>query len=128
MVRTKTSKTKSNKEKKTEKSKPDWLKLSDKDAETIIVKLAKQGMTSEKIGLHLRDSYGIPKMNLLGKKISKILKERQIEQDADIKNLENKQEKIRKHLEKNRQDKRASRALAILSQRVRSIKRYRERK
>ena len=113
---------------KTEKEKPVWLKFSEKDVEAIILKLAKQGLTSEKIGLELRDSYGIPTTKMLGKKISKILKENNLYEDATLRNLEKKQEKLKKHLEKNKQDKRTIRSLTIISARIAKLKKYKKSK
>ena len=124
MVQTKTQKI----IKVSDKSKPEWLKTGEKDIETIIIKLAKQNLTSEKIGLVLRDSYGIPRAKLLGKRINEILKAKNLYKDSDLSNLEKKQLKIKKHLEKNKQDKNARRAFIILSARIKKLKEYRKKK
>jgi len=108
--------------------KPIWLKYNEKDIEAVILKLGKQEMTSEKIGLVLRDSYGIPSSRILGKKIGKILKDNNLYKNADLENLKSKLEKIKKHLEKNKQDQRAKRALTIISARIRKVEQYKERK
>lgn len=112
---------------KASKEKPDWLKTSNKEIEEIVVKLAKQGLTSEKIGLELRDKHGIPKTKLLGKKISQILKENDLHQDATYVNLERKKESIIKHLDKNKQDQRAKRALTIIKARINKYNKYKKR-
>ena len=109
------------------KNKPSWLKFNEKDVEAIVVKLSKQGLTSEKIGLVLRDTYGIPTTKILGKKITQILRENKIEENADLKNLEKKKEQIINHLEKNKQDKRTKRALTIINARISKLKKYKER-
>lgn len=114
--------------KASDKNKPEWLKTSEKDIEAIVVKLAKQGMTSEKIGLALRDSYGIPKAKLLGRRINKMLKSKGLDKDAALLAVEKRQLAIKKHLEKNKQDKRAQRALIITSARIKKLKEYRKRK
>ena len=57
---------------KQEIEKPVWLKYTEDEVKAIILKLAKQGLTSEKIGLVLRDQYGIPNASLYGIKIKKI--------------------------------------------------------
>ena len=111
-----------------EAKKPEWLKFSEKEIEAIILKLAKQNLTCEKIGLVLRDQYGIPKAKLFGKSISKILKEQNLNEDADIKNLEKKKRGIEEHLKKNKQDKRAKRANTIITARISNLKRYRKKK
>ena len=110
------------------KDKPAWLKFTDKDVEAIVVKLAKKGLTSEKIGLALRDTYGVPKTKLLGKKISKILKENELYHDANLINLEKKKGQMKRHLEKNKQDKKTRRALMILMARIAKLKKYKKRK
>ena len=120
MVKKKTEKS----EEKSEKGKPSWLKYTEKDIEGIILKLAKQGMTSEKIGLSLRDSYGIPTTKVYNKKISQILKENKIYEDSTLKNLKGKQEVLRKHVEKNKQDKKTKRALTILTARIAKYNNY----
>ena len=113
-------------EEKTEK--PVWLKFDNKDIEAIILKLAKQGMTSEKIGAELRDSYGIPSAKLYNKKIGKILKENNMYKDSSLENLQKKRKLIEKHLEKNNQDKKARRALMILAARISKLEKYKKRK
>ena len=108
--------------------KPSWLKQTPKDIEEIIVKLAKQGLTSEKIGLLLRDTYGVPKAKLLGKKIGRILKENELYKDSDLENLNKKHEKVVKHIKTNKQDKRAIRTSTLLSFKLRRLKKYRKKR
>ena len=60
-------------------SKPEWMKMSAKEVEKLIIDLGKEGNTPEKIGLILRDKHGIPKAKLLGKKVSKVLADAKIE-------------------------------------------------
>lgn len=91
--------------------KPVWLKYTKEEVEAIILKLANKGMTSEKIGLVLRDQYGIPKAKILGIKIKDVLKDKY--QDANVLNLRQKVEKINEHYKNNKQDKRAERSLII---------------
>ena len=55
--------------------KASWVKLKPNEIEEIIIKLAKQGHSSAKIGTVLRDQYGIPSTRVLTKeKISNIMK------------------------------------------------------
>lgn len=116
------------KEARKTREKPVWLKFNDKDIEAIVVKLAKQGLTTEKIGLTLRDNYGIPTTKLHGKKISKILRENKLYKDATLSNLENKQQAIKQHLEKNKKDKKARRALTIINARIAKLKKYKKKR
>ena len=82
-------------------------KLSDSEFEKQVVELAEKGMTSEKIGEALRKQGIHPKEH--GKKISRILKEKNKYVNPDLKNIGEKLSKVMKHFEKNKQDKRAMR-------------------
>jgi ribosomal protein S15P/S13E len=111
-----------------ENKKPLWMKLTDEDIKAIIIKLAKQGLTPEKIGLELRDSYGLPTTRVTGKKLGHILKENDLYEDSTLSNLEKKEKRAAIHSEKNKQDKRAKRAVTILRARIAKYKKYKKRK
>ena len=102
--------------KKPEKAK----KLSQKDYEKKVLELAKKGLTSEKIGEELRKQRIHPKE--YHKKISKILGDKYI--NPDLKNVEDKLEKVKKHYEKNKQDKRAMREKDRVFAQLRKLKKY----
>ncbi len=111
--------------KKTEnkpKEKTAKKKLTQPEYEKKVVELAKSGLTSEKIGEALRKE-GIHPQEY-SKKISRILKEKNIYENPDLKNVEEKLEKIQKHYEKNRQDKRAMREKDRIFAQVRKIKKH----
>ena len=108
--------------------KPAWLKYSEDEVKAIILKLADKGMTSEKIGLVLRDQYGIPKAKIYNLKISKILKEKDKFQEPAIGNLKTKLEKVITHYKKNKQDKKAERSLIITKAKLKKSQDYQKRK
>ncbi len=57
------------------KAKASWIDFSSKEIEQLIIKLAKSGNNPSRIGLMLRDSYGVPNVqNVANKKILKIYK------------------------------------------------------
>ena len=63
---------KSGSKKPLKKVKKVWLRYSDKEVEQLIIKLAKQGNTQSKIGIMLRDTYGVPDVKIiLNKKLFK---------------------------------------------------------
>src|SRR3989344_5018632 len=65
---------KSGSKKPLKKTAPSWVRLSAKEAEMLIVKMAKEGMPASLIGLTLRDKYGFPDMDAVcGKSVRKIL-------------------------------------------------------
>jgi small subunit ribosomal protein S15 len=112
------------KPKKTESSKPVWLKYTETEVKDIILSLAEKGLTSEKIGLTLRDQYGIPKVRLYGIKIGAILKEKGNFQEPTILNLQKKVAIIEEHKKKNKQDKKAARSLDISKAKLKKVNDY----
>ena len=97
-------------------------KLSPEDFEKKVLELASEGLTSEKIGEALRREGIHPKEH--GKKISVILKEKGKYISPDLKNVETQLERIKKHFEKNKQDKRALRDRERTFSKLRKLKRY----
>ena len=81
-------------------------KISQKEFEALVIELAEKGMTAEKIGESLRhrgihpSEYG---------KISRILKAKGLYQIPEIKNIQEKLNRITAHSEKHIQDKKAMR-------------------
>lgn len=121
MLKKKSSKiaaTENKDEKKTENSK----KITQDEFEKMVLSLSKTGLTAEKIGEELRKQKIHPQE--YGKKISKILKENNLYVIPDLKNVEEKFKKIEKHLEKNKQDKRALNEKTRIFSQIRKIKKY----
>ena len=102
--------------------KPVWLKYTEDEVKEIILKLAEKSLTSEKIGLILRDQYGIPKTKIYNFKISEILKEKEKFQEPTELNLQEKLTKIQEHYKKNKQDKKSERALIVAKSKLKKIK------
>lgn len=115
---------KAKKSSKTEK--PVWLKYTEDEVKAIILKLAEKGLTSEKIGLALRDQYGIPKVKLYNLKISRVLKEKDKYEEPTNVNLQKKLNKIIGHYNKNAQDKRAGLSLIITKAKLKRREEYSE--
>ncbi len=103
--------------KKVKKQKP-----TEKELEKKIVELANKGLTAEKIGETLKkEGIHIKEYN---KKILRILKEKGNYVNPDIKNLENKLEKIQEHCKSNKQDKRSIREKDRIFAKLRRLKKY----
>lgn len=109
-------------EPKTSKKSKTQKKLTQEQFEKKVLELAKKGMTSEKIGEELRQQGIHPKE--YSKKISKILKEKDAYNNPDLKNVEAKLERVKKHYEKNKQDKRAMREKDRIFSQFRKLKKY----
>jgi small subunit ribosomal protein S15 len=111
---------------KTEEVKEE-IKKEKSDIEKIIIELAKQGLTSEKIGLILKQKHNIINVKKeTGKKISQILKENDLYVDADIKNIKEKISNLEKHISKNKHDYATKRVFPIKSSSLRRFKKYRK--
>ena len=95
-------------------------KPSQAEFESKVKELAKKGLTSEKIGEELRNQ-GIHSKDY-DKKISKILGKDYI--NPDIKNLSTKLERLKKHSEKSKQDKKAMREKDRVFAQLRKLKKY----
>ena len=92
-------------------NKPEWVKMKPSEVEKIVVDLAKKGETPEKIGLILRDTHGIPKAKLVGKKIGTILREANLPVASNKEVVSKKIKNVEQHLSKNKHDYTAQRSL-----------------
>jgi len=106
---------------------PEWSNTDSKEIEKIIVDLNKNGMSSARIGLALRDKYGVPSVKLAtGKRICEILAEKGEAPDLpeDLYNLIVKSLNLRKHMSENRKDIHNKRQLQLTESKVRRLGKY----
>jgi len=108
--------------------KPVWLKYTKEEVEAIILKLSNKGMTSEKIGLALRDQYGIPKVKIYGIKIKKVIESKSKYEEPTVINLKNRVERITSHYQKNKGDKKAERSMIIVKAQLKKREEYHSKK
>lgn len=104
-----------------------WVKYKPSEIEDIIVKLAKEGHSSAKIGQMLRDQYGIPSSKIFTEeKISKILKKHEIQPEVpeELFNMIKKAVEVRSHLEKNKKDYISKRGLELAESKIRRLAKY----
>lgn len=104
-----------------------WVRYKSKEIEQLIIKLAKIGNTASKIGIILRDSYGIPDVKILTKKtITKILHDNKLapELPEEFMDLIKKEIKIIKHMEKNKKDYVSKRGLQLTESKIRRLTKY----
>jgi small subunit ribosomal protein S15 len=109
------------------KEAPEWSNTDTTEIEKIIVDLRKSGMDSAKIGLILRDKYGVPSIKLAtGKRIGQILSEQNLESDIpeDLRNLIVKALGMRKHLAENNKDYHNKRQLQLTESKLRRLVKY----
>jgi small subunit ribosomal protein S15 len=109
------------------RDKPSWLRYTSKEVELLIIKLAKEEHKPSKIGLILRDSYGIPSVkDTLGKGVSKVLKDNDLfgELPEDLLNLIKKSVMLKKHVEENKQDMTAKRGTQLTESKINRLIKY----
>ena len=107
--------------------KPTWVTQSPKEIEEMIVKYAKDGMTSSQIGIKLRDQHAIPLVKpIINKGIMQVLDENKLNQDLpeDLNNIVIKAVGLQKHLKSNKLDNRNRRALELIEAKVHRISVY----
>jgi small subunit ribosomal protein S15 len=109
------------------KEAPAWSNTDTAAIEKIIIDLRREGTSSSKIGLVLRDKYGVPDVKLAtGKRIGDILKENKMatEIPEDLRDLMKKALGLRKHLEENKKDLHNKRQLHLVEAKIRRLVRY----
>jgi len=108
-------------------SPPEWIVYDSKEVEELIVKLAKEGNSPSRIGITLRDQYGIPSIHqITGKKIGYFLRKNKLMSDIpeDLQNLIKKAINLRKHLEKNHKDKHNKKGLKLIESKILRLTKY----
>lgn len=106
---------------------PKWVRYKREEIEKIVIKLSKEGNSTSKVGLILRDQFGVPSVKLItGKTISQLLKEEKIypKYPEDILNLLKKSVNLRDHLQKNKADSTSKRGLELLESKIRRLGKY----
>jgi small subunit ribosomal protein S15 len=106
---------------------PEWSDTSKEELEKLIMKLHDGGLPPSRIGLTLRDQYGVPSTKLvLGKNMNRFLKENNAlpEIPEDLANLMRRALLIRKHLKSNNKDIHNKRALQLIESKIRRMVRY----
>lgn len=113
------------------KVKPTWIRYSETEIESLVVKLAKAGNNSSKIGLILRDTYGVPDVKIATKnKMGQILKNNKLNPEFpdDFTSLIRKEITLLKHLGTNKKDQVAKRGLQLTSSKIHRLTKYYKRK
>ena len=106
---------------------PRWVRYKKNEIEKLVIKLAKEGNSTSKIGSILRDQFGIPSVKLVtGKTISEIMKENEMypKFPEDLFNLLKQAVSLRDHLQKNKRDYTSKRGLELLESKIRRLGKY----
>lgn len=106
---------------------PKWVKASPEEVESLILEMAKKGLSPSQIGVQLRDQYGIPlARQITNKKVLAILRSRGAapEIPEDLFNLMKHTAAIRRHLEEQPKDMSSKRGLQLLESKIRRLAKY----
>ncbi|MEM3402217.1 MAG: 30S ribosomal protein S15 [Candidatus Hadarchaeales archaeon] len=103
------------------------MELTPEEAVSTVVKLAKEGVPPSKIGLILRDQYGVPDVKkLTGKSIKQIMDSAGVKPGLpeDLANVIKEAVRLYAHLSKHRKDTMSYRALERVESRINRLSRY----
>lgn len=106
---------------------PEWVTLTATEIGDLVEKMAKDGNNSARIGLYLRDQYGVPNVKLAtGKTVTQIMKERGVAHmlPEDLSNLMRRAIALNVHLKDNRGDVSNRRGLQLIEAKIRRLVRY----
>ncbi len=103
-------------------TKPGWVKMKPVEMEKLVVELYKQGNAPSKIGIILRDQHGIPRAKLLGKRITHILKEANIQDNSEQERIKKKIKRLEEHGVKHKHDYTAKKSITKNLWLVKTIK------
>lgn len=106
---------------------PEWVDMSAEEVEEKVVELADEGKPPAEIGIVLRDKYGIPSTkDVVDKSVTQILEENDAGDNLpeDLRNLLDRAEEIRSHLENHPNDSSAIHGLEQAESKIRRLKKY----
>jgi small subunit ribosomal protein S15 len=106
---------------------PEWVPLSATEIEGFIVQFTEQGYTSARIGLVLRDQYGVPNVKLAtGRTVTEIMVEKGVMPDLpeDLSNLMRRAISLNVHVKNHRGDFSNQRGLNLIEAKIRRLERY----
>lgn len=108
-----------------------WISRDPKEVEALVVKFSKAENSPSKVGMILRDSYGIPDVQVITKKkIVQILKDNKVapKLPEDLRALISKYVSTTKHVEKNHKDEASIRGLHLTASKINRLAKYYKRK
>lgn len=113
------------------KRSPSWCKYEPEEVEALVVKLAREGESTSRIGTILRDQHGIPLAKpITGKSITSLLKEADMAPSIpeDLGMLLRKAARLSTHLDRNKMDLANKRSLQVIEARIYKLSRYYKKK
>lgn len=118
---------KSHQTRPTSKSAPSWVTTGPEEVQAAILKLAKEGVSPSKIGMALRDDYGVPLVKpVLGKSIGQVLIEGKAAPKIpqDLQDLIDRALRVQKHLQVHGADKKNVHSLELVEAKIYRLSKY----
>jgi small subunit ribosomal protein S15 len=109
------------------KSVASWVTLSKDEISSLVLKMAKDGLTQSEIGAKLRDEYGIPLVKpIVGKSLQRMLEQGGVkgEMPEDLDILVRKAIGLQKHLRTHKSDRNNVRSLELLEAKIHRLSKY----
>jgi len=109
------------------RSSPTWVTTTPDEARTVILKLAKEGVTPSRIGQTLRDDYGVPLVKpLVGKSLGGILVEGKAAPKVpqDLQDLIERAQRVQKHLQVHGSDRKNVHSLELVEAKIYRLSKY----
>ncbi len=109
------------------RSNPNWVTTTPDEARTVIMKLAKEGVSPSKIGQTLRDDYGVPLVKpLVGKSLGSILAEGKAAPKVpqDLQDLIERAQRVQKHLQVHGSDRKNVHSLELVEAKIYRLSKY----
>jgi small subunit ribosomal protein S15 len=107
---------------------PEWVPLSKEEIEQMVVKLSKEGLSSSRIGMVLRDQHAVPSVKLAtGKTVLEILNDNDLSPKLpeDLMALMRKAINLNQHIQNgNRGDISNRRGLQLVESKIRRLVKY----
>jgi small subunit ribosomal protein S15 len=110
---------------------PRWFEMKKEEVEKLVVELARKGYSSARIGMILRDQYGVPDVKtIVGKSITQVMKENSLypQYPEDLLNLFKKAVNLYDHLMRHKKDKTSKKGFENLISKIRRLIKYYKRK
>jgi small subunit ribosomal protein S15 len=123
----KTEKGKSHSTRPVGKRPPAWARYTPEEVESLVIKLAREGNGPSRIGVILRDQYGIPLIKpITGKSILEIMRQGELAPSIpeDLEVLLKKASRLVVHLEKSKKDKYNVRSLQNVEAKIHKLAKY----
>ncbi len=108
-------------------SAPEWVGMLPREIEKKVAEMAKDGVQAAKIGLVLRDQFGVPNVKeATGKTVGAIIKEAGHAPSVpqELTNLIHRAIDLQEHLKNNRKDLHNTRGLELIEARIRKLIKY----